>query len=177
MSNIGPINIIPDNNQVVLQDNNRTITVVDNNANANVDVTQPITSVVQISTGPMGLIGSQGPSGSQGPAGNFPYTGSAGITGSLFLIGQGSFTSLPSYTTNDFFLVRNATTTLKVIDGIQVTSSGQIPLQILNSTNNNLLQISQSGVVVFATSSIILTSTAPNGAIYFTSSSFYVGIE
>lgn len=166
MSNIGPINIIPDNNQVVLQDNNRTITVVDSNANANVDVTQPITSVVQILTGPIGPKGA-----------SFPYTGSAGITGSLFLIGQGSFTSLPSYTTSDFFLVRNATTTLKVIDGIQVTSSAEIPLQIFNSSNNNLLQISQSGVVILATSSVILTGTAPNGAIYFTSSSFYVGIE
>jgi hypothetical protein len=104
-------------------------------------------------------------------------TGSLLTTGSLFLIGQGSFTSLPSYTTSDFFLVRNATTTLKVIDGIQVTSSAEIPLQIFNSSNNNLLQISQSGVVIFATSSVILTGTAPNGAIYFTSSSFYVGLE
>lgn len=112
-----------------------------------------------------------------GGGSTFPYTGSAEITGSLFLIGQGSFTSLPSYTSSDFFLVRNATTTLKVIDGIQITSSAQIPLQIFNSSNNNLLQISQSGVVVFATSSVILTGTAPNGAIYFTSSSFYVGIE
>ena len=104
-------------------------------------------------------------------------TGSLLTTGSLFLIGQGSFTSLSSYTTSDFFLVRNATTTLKVIDGIQVTSSAEIPLQIFNSSNNNLLQISQSGVVILATSSVILTGTAPNGAIYFTSSSFYVGIE
>ena len=104
-------------------------------------------------------------------------TGSLLTTGSLFLIGQGSFTSLSSYTTSDFFLVRNATTTLKVIDGIQVTSSAEVPLQIFNSSNNNLLQISQSGVVILATSSIILTGTAPNGAIYFTSSSFYVGIE
>ena len=112
-----------------------------------------------------------------GGGSTFPYTGSAEITGSLFLIGQGSFTSLPSYTSSDFFLVRNATTTLKVIDGIQITSSAQIPLQIFNSSNNNLLQISQSGVVILATSSVILTGTAPNGAIYFTSSSFYVGIE
>lgn len=187
MSNIGPINIIPDNNQVVLQDNNKTITVVDSNSSTNVDVTQPITSVVQISTGPMGSIGSQGPSGSQGSSGSqgpsgsqgtsFPYTGSADITGSLFLIGQGSFTSLPAYITSDFFLVRNSTTTLKVIDGVQISSSAQTPLQVLNNNNLNLLQISQSGVVVFATSSVILTGTAPNGAIYFTSSSFYVGIE
>ena len=110
-------------------------------------------------------------------ASTFPYTGSAEITGSLFLIGQGSFTSLPSYTTSDFFLVRNATTTLKVKDGIQITSSAQIPLQILDTNNLNLLQISQSGRVIFATSSITLTEAAPNGGIYFTSSSFYVGLD
>lgn len=110
-------------------------------------------------------------------ASTFPYTGSAEITGSLFLIGQGSFTSLPSYTTSDFFLVRNATTTLKVKDGIQITSSAQIPLQILDTSNLNLLQISQSGRVIFATSSITLTEAAPNGGVYFTSSSFYVGLD
>lgn len=112
-----------------------------------------------------------------GGVSTFPYTGSAEITGSLFLIGQGSFTSLPSYTTSDFFLVRNATTTLKVIDGIQITSSAQIPLQILDTNNLNLLQISQSGRVIFATSSITLTDAAPNGGVYFTSSSFYVGLD
>ena len=104
-------------------------------------------------------------------ASTFPYTGSAEITGSLFLIGQGSFTS------SDFFLVRNATTTLKVKDGIQITSSAQIPLQILDTSNLNLLQISQSGRVIFATSSITLTEAAPNGGVYFTSSSFYVGLD
>jgi hypothetical protein len=282
MSNIGPINIIPDNNQVVLQDNNKTITVVDSNANANVDVTQPITSVVQILTGPQGLKGDSGGtvdsgsfattgsnifngnqtfSGSLLPAGPyssntssynlgsptaawkdlyvsngsvyfitgstsasisfnensftfsggtgislptgssftgslqgtssyaltasfalnggspFPFTGSANITGSLFLVGSSSFVSSPSQATNDFFLVRNTTTTLKVVDGVNITSSANIPFQILNANNNNLLQVSQSGVVILATSSVILTGTAPNGAIYFTSSSFYVGIE
>jgi hypothetical protein len=73
--------------------------------------------------------------------------------------------------------VRNTTTTLKVVDGVNITSSANIPFQILNANNNNLLQVSQSGVVILATSSVILTGTAPNGAIYFTSSSFYVGIE
>ena len=110
-------------------------------------------------------------------ASTFPYTGSAEITGSLFLIGQGSFTSLSSYTSSDFFLVRNSTTTLKVKDGIQITSSAQIPLQILDTSNLNLLQISQSGRVIFATSSITLTEAAPNGGVYFTSSSFYVGLD
>lgn len=107
----------------------------------------------------------------------FPHTGSANITGSLFLIGSSSFVLLPSQATNDFFLVRNATTTLKVVDGVQISSSAQIPLQIINSNNNNLLQVSQSGIVVIATSSYGLTGAAPYGGVYFTSNSFFVGLD
>ncbi len=110
-------------------------------------------------------------------ASTFPFTGSANITGSLFLVGSSSFVLSTSQITNDFFLVRNATTTLKVIDGVQVSSSAQNPLQILNTNNNNLLQVSQSGIIILATSSIALTGTAPYGSIYFTSNSFFVGLE
>ena len=73
---IGPINIIPDNNQVVLLDNNKSITVVDNNCCTNVDVTQPITSVVQILTGPIGATG------------EFPTSGSFNLTGSINVSGS-----------------------------------------------------------------------------------------
>jgi hypothetical protein len=107
----------------------------------------------------------------------FPYTGSAIITGSLFLVGQSSFISSPLYSTNDFFLIRNTTTTLKVVNGIQISSSANVPFQVLDTNNNNLLQISQSKVVIFATSSVVLTEAAPNGGIYFTSSSFYIGLD
>lgn len=150
-----------------------------------------------IAQGPQGPQGPSGPSGSSGTSipfaylsgstfnttssieitGSFKVLGSASITGSLFLIGQSSFVSSASYETNDFFLVRNSITTLKVTNGVQITSSANIPLQILNVNNNNLLQISQSGVVVFATSSVVLTSTAPNGGIYFTSNSFFIGLD
>ena len=105
---IGPINIIPDNNQVVLLDNNRSITVIDNNCCTNVDVTQPITSVVQISTGPIGPVGPSGSSGSQGstgPSGSsapFTYvsgtiwntTSSIEITGSLIVSGSNTFRNI-----------------------------------------------------------------------------------
>ena len=107
----------------------------------------------------------------------FPYTGSAIITGSLFLVGQSSFISSPLYSTNDFFLIRNTTTTLKVVNGVQISSSANVPFQVLDTNNNSLLQISQSKVVIFATSSVVLTEAAPNGGIYFTSSSFYIGLD
>ena len=76
MSNgcIGPINIIPDNNEVILQDVNQVITVIDNNCCTTVDITQPTTAVVQILTGPMGVFPTEGPYG---------FTGSFDISGSL----------------------------------------------------------------------------------------------
>jgi hypothetical protein len=48
---------------------------------------------------------------------------------------------------------------------------------IKNFNNQNILTVSQSGVVVLATQSIELTEPAPVGAIYFTSSSFFIGLE
>jgi hypothetical protein len=120
----------------------------------------------------------------------FPYTGSALITGSLtltgslnttgsvFLIGSNTnIVSSPSYVSNDFFLVRNATTGLSINSGVQITSSANTPLQVLNASNNNLLQVSQSGMVIYATSSVTPLGTAPNGAFLFTSTSLYIGLD
>lgn len=48
---------------------------------------------------------------------------------------------------------------------------------IKNFNNEPILTISQSGIVVVATQSMELTGSAPNGAIYFTSGSFFVGLD
>lgn len=48
---------------------------------------------------------------------------------------------------------------------------------IKNFNNQPVLTVSQSGVVIVATQSAELTSTAPNGGIYFTSGSFFVGLD
>ena len=40
-----------------------------------------------------------------------------------------------------------------------------------------VLTVSQSGVIIVATQSAELTGTAPNGGIYFTSGSFFVGLD
>ena len=96
---IGPINIIPDNNQVVLLDNNKSITVIDNNFCTNVDVTQPITSVIQVLTGPIGAAGINGADGLSEP---FSYvsgttwntTSSIEITGSFTVSGSNTFRNI-----------------------------------------------------------------------------------
>lgn len=66
MSNncIGPTNIVSNDNQVILQDVNQTITIVNNDCCTNINVTQPITNVIEIRT--PGIPGPQGPSGSNG---------------------------------------------------------------------------------------------------------------
>jgi hypothetical protein len=128
--------------------------------------------------------------GSGGGSSTFPFTGSALITGSLILTGSlnttgsvffiGSNTNIvstSSYVSNDFFLIRNATTSLSVNSGVQITSSANIPLQVLDTNNNNLLQVSQSGLIIFSTSSVTPTGTAPNGALLFTSTSLFIGID
>ena len=64
------------------------------------------------------------------------------------------------------------------IDGsVAITSSAQNIFLIKNANNRNVLTVSQSGVVVLATQSIQLTGPAPNGGMYFTSSSFFIGLD
>jgi len=49
---------------------------------------------------------------------------------------------------------------------------------IKNFNNEPLLTVSQSGVIVVATQSIELDeNSAPNGGIYFTNTSFFIGLD
>jgi hypothetical protein len=48
---------------------------------------------------------------------------------------------------------------------------------LITSASLDLFKIQNSGVVVLATQSAELTGSAPNGGIYFTSSSFFVGLD
>ena len=48
---------------------------------------------------------------------------------------------------------------------------------LIQSASNYLLSVSESGVVVIATQSAELSNPAPVGGIYFTSGSFFVGLE
>ena len=48
---------------------------------------------------------------------------------------------------------------------------------LIKNNGNTVLAVSESGVVVFATQSSELNNPAPTGGIYFTSGSFFVGLE
>jgi len=163
------------------------ITVVPESGN-NITVTQPLVKIIEIATvGPQGPSGPPG-SGSSGPfidfgsywaaEDNLQVTGSFKTTGSiLFVSTNSSIVSNPSFASNDFFLVRNLITTFVINDGVQITSSANNPIQVLGTNNNNLLQVSQSGLVIFSTSSVNPSGNAPNGGILFTSTNFFVGLE
>jgi len=48
---------------------------------------------------------------------------------------------------------------------------------LIKNAGQTVLRVSQSGVVVLATQSIELNDPAPVGGMYFTSGSFFVGLE
>jgi len=48
---------------------------------------------------------------------------------------------------------------------------------LITSASLDLFKIQNNGVVIIATQSIELSNPAPNGGIYFTSSSFFVGLD
>ena len=60
-----------------------------------------------------------------------------------------------------------------------ISASVDVGQNIFLITKNNIpvLTVSQSGVVILATQSIELTGNAPNGGIYFTSSSLFIGLD
>ncbi len=78
--------IASDDNQINLVNTDRQIVITQPNCNTSINVEQPITSVVEILTGPPGPAGVDGRNA-------FPFTGSAIISGSLIVTGS-TFTSL-----------------------------------------------------------------------------------
>jgi hypothetical protein len=71
----------------------------------------------------------------------------------------------------------NITGSAAITGSLFIQSSNNDIFLIKNSNNTTVLAVSQSGVVVFATQSQVLTGPAPNGGIYFTSASFFVGLD
>ena len=110
------------------------------------------------STGGWTLVGS-------GAGSTFMATGSVtasvNITGDIFIIRSGSY--------NPFTVSSTGLTT--------ISGSATNLFLIKNASNQPVLTVSQSGIVILATQSIDPTGTAPNGAIYFTSSSFFIGLD
>ena len=125
------------------------------------------------------------PTGSYSITGSFTgsFTGDgSGLTGIDADVSKISFASVTASVEDaqDIFLISSAS-----IELFKISSSGAVTIQnnapdvflIKNLSDNNILTVSQSGVITVATSSVELTGTAPNGGIYFTSTSFFVGLD
>ena len=96
-------------------------------------------------------------------------------TGSLYNISS-SFAVTASYALNSIppFPFSGSA----VITGsLEIKSNVNDIFIIKNFAGNNILTVSQSGVVVLATQSAELSNPAPYGGIYFTSSSLWVGLD
>jgi hypothetical protein len=84
------------------------------------------------------------------------------------------------YVTGSFGVTNQAGTSLFLINAQGATSVKSTAADIFlvkNQNNVNILTVSQSGVIVVATQSVELSNPAPNGGIYFTSNSFFVGLD
>jgi hypothetical protein len=97
------------------------------------------------------------------------------ITGSLFgTSSYANFALTASYAMNG----GGSGTPFRITTG-SISASVNVGPTIFLITNNNVpvLTVSQSGIVILATQSSIPTGIAPNGGIYFTSSSLFVGLD
>lgn len=88
-------------------------------------------------------------------------TASVNIGTNIFLITSAS---------SEFFTINNQGSTI-------ISSTADDIFLIKNLNNTPVLTVSQSGVLVLSTQSIELINPAPNGGVYFTSSSFFVGLD
>ena len=122
-------------------------------------ITGSVASASYALTASFALNGGTGGSGFSITSGS--VTASVDLTNSIFLIQSGTFTP---------FSVSNLGSTV-------ISGSATDLFLIKNINNQNILRVSQSGIVIFATQSATLSGTAPNGGIYFTSTSFYVGLD
>ena len=171
MSGPRPIDIIPDVTNVTLEDVNRIITVVDDCSGMTVDVTQPLTTIIQISDA--GLQGPQGPVGDSQPFSNL--SGNIWFTSASILVSS-------SATTGDLFLIKNGYTSFKVSAsqqvGVEISSSADTILDIRN-TQQSIFNISGSGVVTFATqaSTPQQQDATVSGRLWFTNTDLYVSLE
>jgi len=121
------------------------------------------------------------------------YTISGSFSGSFH--GDGSdLTNLPSQQSNkiitgsisaevnidDIFLVKSGSTEYFKIDSSgSTTVQNNAPTLFLVKDSNNveMLKVDNNKIITLATHSTYLTSSAPNGGIYFTSSSFFIGLD
>jgi len=98
------------------------------------------------------------------------------ITGSLFgTSSYADFALTASYamngggTSGDPFRIITGSITASVNVGSTIF--------LIKSASRDILSINSTGVITLTTQSTTLTTPAPNGGIYFTSNSFFVGLD
>jgi hypothetical protein len=95
-------------------------------------------------------------------------------TGSLYNISS-SYAVTASYAMNSSVFPFSGSA---VITGsLEIKSNVNDIFIIKNFNNQPILTVSQSGVIVLTTQSVELTGPAPNGGMYFTSGSFFIGLS
>lgn len=122
--------------------------------------------------------------------GSLSGTSSYAITASYYLNGgsggSGNYISTGSVTAsvdiiNNLFLIKSGNNNYLTIDttgSLTINTDASNVFLIKNLSNNkNIFTISQSGIITVATSSVVLTGSTSNGSFYFTSSSFFVGLD
>ena len=81
---------------------------------------------------------------------------------------------------DDIFLIKSGSTEFLKIDNLgSTTIQNDAPTLFLvkDSSNVEMLKVDNNKIITLATHSTYLTSSAPNGGIYFTSSSFFIGLD
>jgi hypothetical protein len=82
--------------------------------------------------------------------------------------------------TDDIFIIKSSS-----VDYFKINNDGAVTIQtnaydaflIKNLYGNDILKVNNGGILVLATQSVELTDPAPAGALYFTSSSFFIGLD
>lgn len=97
-------------------------------------------------------------------------------TGSLYNISS-SYAITASYALNGGGTLFPFSGSAVITGSLEIKSDVNSIFLIKNFNNQPILTVSQSGVVIIATQSLDPTGTAPNGALYFTSGSFFVGLD
>jgi hypothetical protein len=105
------------------------------------------------------------------------YSGSFDGDGSrLYNIPSSSYAITASYALNGGG--GNPVTPFRIATG-SISASVDIgtTLFLIKSASTDILSIDNTGIITLITQSIELSTPAPNGGIYFTSNSFYVGLD
>jgi hypothetical protein len=101
----------------------------------------------------------------------------------VFSQGPQGIPGAPGQTGTPFFVKADEYNTWYTTSSILISSSLNIQSDTANlflvkgSTGNPIFSVTQSGYAIIATQSAELTTSAPNGGMYFTSTNFFVGLD